>query len=348
MIHCVDRSRVGGRGILEMLSTDLPLRRHILFESTDADETRQRVGQVFCPHGLRLLRAAAAVEARQHFVALGRTSISYLAYGAPVAIAPDVLSTFYLVQLPLWGTARIRVGRREFTSTPQRASVINPTDALRMEWSAGCGQLIVRFERAFVESLAASLLGHRLRHGLSFHHELDWRVDSARRWLDFVLHIVQQIDAGFTANAHVLATRQIEQALLAWLLEAQPNDSSAALSQSCSGCTPRHVRKAVDFIEAHAAEPIGIQEIVAASDASARSLYEGFRRFRGTSPMELLRSLRIRRAREDLSQASAGTTVSEVATRWGFFQLGRFAAQYRQLCGETPSATLRRALASRD
>jgi AraC-like DNA-binding protein len=331
-----------------MFGTDLPLRHHILFESTDADETRQRVGQVFCPHGLRVLQSAAAVEARQHFVPLGRTSISYLAYGTPVSIAPEVLGTFYLVQLPIHGAARIRVGRREFTSTPQTASVINPTDALRMEWSGSCGQLIVRFERAFVESLAASLLGHRLRRGLSFHSELDCSVDRARRWRDFVLHIVQQIDAGFTATPQVLATRQIEQALLAWLLEAQPNDSSAALSQSCSGCTPRHVRKAVDFIQAHAAEPIGIEEIVAASGASARSLYEGFRRFRGASPMELLRSLRISGAREDLSRASPGATVSEVATRWGFFQLGRFAAQYRQLCGETPSATLRRALASRD
>ncbi len=75
-----------------------------------------------------------------------------------------------------------------------------------------------------------------------------------------------------------------------------------------------------------------------------RSLYEGFRRFRGTSPMEFLRTMRLRRVREDLIDAPAGTTVSDVATRWGFYQFGRFAAQYRQLFGETPSATLRRAL----
>jgi AraC-like DNA-binding protein len=331
-----------------MLGTVLPLRHHVLFESRDADETRERVGQVFCPHGLHVLGAAAGIEARQHLVPLGRSSISYLAYGAPVGIEPEVLGTFYLVQIPLQGTASVRVGRREFTSTPQDASVINPTDALRMKWSANCEQLIVRFERAFVESLVASHLGRRLRHGLSFESELDCRADRARRWLDFVLHIVRQVDAGFSPTPRSIATRQIEQALLALLLEAQPNDSSTALSQSCGACTPRHVRKAVEYIEAHAAEPIGIEEIVAASGASMRSLFEGFRRFRGTSPMEFLRSFRLRRVREDLSQALAGTTVSEVAARWGFFQFGRFAAQYRQLCGEAPSATLRRALASRD
>ena len=201
-----------------MSGTVLPLRHHVLFESRDADEVRQRVGQVFCPHALRISGAASAIEARQHLVPLGRSSISYLTYGAPVAIEPETFRTFYLVQVPLQGTACVRVGHREFTSTPQGASVINPTDALRMQWSASCEQLIVRFERAFVESLVASHLGRRLRHGLRFESELDCRSERARRWLDFVLHVVRQVDAGFTPGPRSIATRQIEQALLAMLL----------------------------------------------------------------------------------------------------------------------------------
>jgi len=331
-----------------MRAADLPLRGHVLFESRDRDETRQRVAQVFCPHELRVCRTDQRIDARQHLVVLGRASISYLSYGACVDVDPVDRRPFYLVQVPVSGSALIRIGTQEIVSCAGIASVINPMDAPRMQFSADCGQLIVRFDSAFVESLAAHHLGHALQGELRFENSLHCCAARARRWLDFVRCVVEQIGCESAVAPGPLAIRQLEQALLALLLEAQPSNFSERLTRVRGGCTPRHVRKAVEFIEAHAAEPIGIEEIVAASGASMRSLYEGFRRSRGTSPMEFLRSLRLRRVREDLLRAQPGTTVSEVAVRWGFYQFGRFAGLYRQLCGEAPSATLRRALDSRD
>ena len=47
-------------------------------------------------------------------------------------------------------------------------------------------------------------------------------------------------------------------------------------------------------------------------------------------------------ARRALERGGAATTVTQVANEYGFGELGRFAVRYRQLFGETPSATLRR------
>ncbi len=43
--------------------------------------------------------------------------------------------------------------------------------------------------------------------------------------------------------------------------------------------------------------------------------------------------------RDELLLAPEGTTVTEVALRWGFYHLGRFAQEYRALFGQSPSQT---------
>ena len=78
---------------------------------------------------------------------------------------------------------------------------------------------------------------------------------------------------------------------------------------------------------------------------SRRTLARAFRSIHGTTPVRYLHTLRLTEARRALSSSSAGTTtVTEVATRFGFRELGRFAVEYREQFGESPSDTLRRSL----
>jgi len=76
-----------------------------------------------------------------------------------------------------------------------------------------------------------------------------------------------------------------------------------------------------------------------------RALQQGFARHLETTPSGYLRQVRLGRVREALLAGDADTmTVAAVASGWGFFSLGRFAAQYREAYGESPSQTLRRRL----
>jgi transcriptional regulator GlxA family with amidase domain len=76
---------------------------------------------------------------------------------------------------------------------------------------------------------------------------------------------------------------------------------------------------------------------------SARSLQQGFRSHLDISPMEYLRLVRMRRARQELLDSDpSSVTVSVVAHRWGFTNAGRFATAHTQRYGESPSEALRR------
>jgi AraC-like DNA-binding protein len=95
------------------------------------------------------------------------------------------------------------------------------------------------------------------------------------------------------------------------------------------------------------AEAPQLPEICRAVRASPRSLHASFKAIFNTSPKAYQIALRLDAVRHDLLRATAGTTVTSVAMKWGFFQLGRFAGDYRRMFGEGPRDTLKRTRGAR-
>lgn len=95
--------------------------------------------------------------------------------------------------------------------------------------------------------------------------------------------------------------------------------------------------------------PIHIAELCRLASVSQRTLRNAFHVVHGVTPYRYLRTVRMMEARNALLSPDPETvTVTETATRFGFFELGRFAVDYRRTFGESPSATLRRASAARE
>jgi AraC-like DNA-binding protein len=105
--------------------------------------------------------------------------------------------------------------------------------------------------------------------------------------------------------------------------------------------SPRGVRRAALYIDAHLDGPLTIGAVAAAAGLAGRTLHKHFQN-RGLSPMRYVRERRFIEVRQALLNAAPDDSVTGIATRWGFSHLGRFAVEYRKRYGETPSQTLRR------
>src|SRR5262249_13991994 len=102
------------------------------------------------------------------------------------------------------------------------------------------------------------------------------------------------------------------------------------------------LKKAVDYIRTHLAGKMPVADLIAYCGVPERTLRKHFRAFMAASPLEFWRHLRLAAARECFLEGSNGTSVTEVATRFGFDHFDRFAQHYRDRFAETPTATLQR------
>jgi AraC family ethanolamine operon transcriptional activator len=87
-----------------------------------------------------------------------------------------------------------------------------------------------------------------------------------------------------------------------------------------------------------------IAELAQQNGVPERTLRTAFQRCYGLSPVEYLRIYRLHQARGLLRVGRPDeTTVTQIAYALGFWELGRFARDYRRLFQELPSETLKRA-----
>jgi len=90
-------------------------------------------------------------------------------------------------------------------------------------------------------------------------------------------------------------------------------------------------------------DEIGLDDIARRSGYSRRALELIFNRSVGMPPGRWFANLRLNGALRELLAPTPGCCVADVASRWGFRHLPRFAQAYRKAFGELPSHTRARA-----
>jgi len=233
-------------------------------------------------------------------------------------------------------------GKQHMQTTARRSSVLNPTEAVKLIWDADCWKIQVQLDRNLTERCLSNLLERPLHDPIIFKLAMDMETEAGRAWSKTVRFVTEEVPLLRALPNCEPMVRQIEQMLVNTLLHVQPHNYTEELLKKAPNIAPRHVKIAEDYMVEHCRENVTIDELVRIAGVSARTLYKGFQQFRGLSPMRFLKTTRLDKAHEALKEASRSSCVTEIAMEFGFRQLGRFAVEYRQRFGESPSDTLKR------
>ena len=111
-----------------------------------------------------------------------------------------------------------------------------------------------------------------------------------------------------------------------------------------SGNRERIIKKASQFISESIYNPVSISDLCRITGVSERTLQYSFKEYYGISPKTYLKAQMLNMVHFALNKADPDlTNVVDVAYQCGFWHMGQFAADYRQMFGKLPSETLRKA-----
>jgi AraC-like DNA-binding protein len=318
----------------------LPLSRYSLVDTRDPSAAEAQIGRIFCSHRLTPThRGAPRFHAIHNNAGHDGFSINYVAYGADVEIDPGCLDRFFLLQIPLAGTASVRCGAGAVEASPETATLLSPTLPTVMRWREGAAKLIVLIDRRVVESHLAGLIDRGVEK-IEFAPavRLNAPAGAALRAQATLIQTLddQAVDVG---RRSPLAHRQLRDSLVGLMLAAQPHSYSEHLTRPCAPPAPAHVKRAEAFIEHRAREDFSVVEVARAAGVGLRTLQAGFRQFRERSLSEAILDARLELWRRALHEADRERGIAELAAAAGLAHAGRAAAAYRRRYGESPSAT---------
>jgi len=314
--------------------------------STDSvDAAADAVGRIFCPHRLTPEhRTSPDFFALHNSAVFGGFSVNYVAYGGSVSIDPGCLERFFLLQIPMHGSARIQTAARDIAAAPGGcASLLSPTIPTRMTWQGNCAQLILLVDRRLIEQRAAALSG-RPAGVVEFEPAVDLSSTDGQALQSQILQFVDLAERlGPQRPLSPIAAANMRETLFASLLHGQRHSASDAIDRfgGRAEALPQPLRRAREFLYAHAEEPLDLVQLAEAAGTGIRALQLGFQRHFGMSISEMLRDMRLGHLNARLAAASPAESITDIAFELGFTHLSRMASAYRAKFGETPSATLR-------
>lgn len=307
------------------------------------EEAREAVSRIYLRHNLS--SRDGAMNMRFNATAGDHMTLGYLTYQADAELTMPPTEDCYIVNLTLAGATRGSRGDgvRERTAGNERGLVLTPVQSHRVQWTADAEQLHLKISRARLESHLADLLGNPVTKVIEFDFAVDLTSGPGPGLLRSVCFLAAELDRPAGLAEMPLARGQLEAYVLSSLLYSGRHQFSAVLADPNSLRRLGRLGPVLQYIEANADSDLTPETLARAARVSVRTLHAAFQQQLGESPMAYVRRIRLGRVRAELLRSDPSKVrVTDVAMRWGFMHLSRFAEQYREQFNELPSVTLHR------
>ncbi len=323
---------------------EMPLSDYQHFKSSDFDAIKTKLCMSIAPHKLRLLDRNTPINASINRAPYGNLLLQAMRVGPTVEVLPLTLGSCYLIHMPVNGRTKFTVNKKEFESTDSVGAVMSPGSQIQSLWERNCSAILVKIDSRLVCRHLERILGYKPSSEIRFSPALNLTSAGGIAWRRVWNYILLELESKGTDPFLYVRSIASENLLITTLLTSVANNYSDKIAEKVarSEKLPAYFVHAEKYMKLHAATPPTVSEIAKVAGVTTRTLHKAFARYRGVCPQKALLKIRLEAAHFELLMGGSDMTVTEVATRWGFFELGRFADKYKKHFGELPSSTLGR------
>jgi AraC-like DNA-binding protein len=272
---------------------------------------------------------------------VGRVAIRFLSWNCEAKCETSTFRTpdhHVVLHIPLRGEFEASQGDDWIRVKPGDALMVSAPGNLRRRWEGQCDLLNLRIEREVVDRAAPGQAPMNPGGEPLVLIDLNQSLALAR----FIETIIHDLSSDSSALSDPAVAGHAERLLVMLLLRSLRRPEVRAIGDAAPQVAPYYIRRAEQYVAEHYMQPVEIADLESATGVSARTLYYGFKQYRGASPMKYLKSVRLMRARRRLLEAQThGGRIGEIATTVGYDNKSQFARDYKCYFGESPTATLR-------
>lgn len=307
------------------------------FRSSNIDEMQRKLSSEYREHKVSTKRVCPPMTGLFYSLPLDGLSINFLKYGAEVYIDAGDFETFYMLEFPISGQVDLQLGAQSHRANSKCGSVVSPGCYVRSTWSEDCMQLMVKIEKAALESYLQGLILRDATDPVVFEPALRFETGVGKALYEQIVFLMKQAtveDGLITSQGY---RKEVSRSILAAILDKLPHSYSEIVREEANRILPGHVLRAYRYIQTNYYENIANEDLAEVSRVSLRTLYAGFHKFLGMSPQSYLRLRRLEMAKRSLEDVNNQAQVSEIAANCGFSHMGRFSADFRRRYGQSPS-----------
>lgn len=309
-----------------------PLRR--AFSVSSASELERELATTLRAE-MRDLRATGNGIGAKADVAQGHSTEIWLCdYGVDVTLAlPD--SDYVRVQIPLSGTAVTTTDGTDSCVHGQKGCISSASAAIH--FLPGFTQIAWRISRSELTRKLSALIGAPIVKPIEFAPELDLAGPQAGSLRPMMNCLFTSLSSG-PAGLKAAQTAEIEQAMLTMLLGGALHNYRSEFEEKPAAAAPWQVKRVEEFIECNWNKALDFDVLAAATGTSVRSIFRTFRDFRGCTPMEYVKRIRLEKAMALLTSPHEEASVTDIAFHCGYSSLSAFTRDFSAAYGIPPSA----------